>query len=143
MRRSVILTLSAAALLVPALAGCSAIESSVRDGVEQAITDASGGKLDVNLKEGVPEGFPSDVVPLVEGSTVGALSQIGGKDVWVITVQTPNSGSAARDALVAAGFAVDAEASTGEGSLVTLSSDAYDVKVVVTAESVLYTISAR
>lgn len=143
MRRSVILTLSAALLIAPVLTGCSAIESGVKSGVEQAITDASGGKLDVGLEQGLPADFPKDEVPVIDGQTTGIGSTVNGTKTWIVTVQAPNTGTAAKDALVAAGFTVDAEASAGEGSLVTLSSPVYDIKLVVTAETVIYTVTPR
>jgi len=143
MRRPATLALLAALVLAPTLAGCSVIESTVKDSVEQGIRDATGGDFDVNLDEGLPDGYPADAVPVVDGTVNGGRGTVDGKETFVVTVQAADAGTAAKDALVAAGLTIDGEIANGDGSIVSLSSAAYDVKLVTSAESILYTVTVK
>lgn len=143
MRRPASLALLAALVLAPTLAGCSVIESTVKDSVEQGIRDATGGDFDVNLDEGLPDGYPVDAVPVVDGTVNGGRGTVDGKDTFVVTVQATDAATAAKEALVAAGFTVDAEIANGDGSIVTMSTTAYDVKLVASADSILYTVTVK
>jgi hypothetical protein len=128
-------------LAVPAaLTGCAQIGETVTGGVEQAIEDATGGALDVNLSGGLPDGFPEDAVPLVSGDVMGASTTIDGRAGWVVNVTAKDSGDAASDALTGAGFTETGSASNADGSVVHLASDAYEVTVVSSAETVIYTV---
>ena len=129
------------ALAVPAaLGGCAQIGAGITGGVEQAIKDATGGALDVSLSGGLPDGFPKDAVPLVDGDVMGASTTIDGKAGWVVNVAATDSGDAASEALIDAGFAETGRASNADGAVVHLASDDYQVTVVSAAESVIYTV---
>lgn len=143
MRRTASLALLAALVLAPTLAGCSAIESTVRDAAEQGIRDATGGDFDVNLDEGLPDGYPADAVPVVDGAVSGGRGTVDGKESFLVSVGATDAGTAAKDALVAAGFTVDGEIGNGEGSIVTLSTAAYDVKLLASPDRVLYTVTVK
>lgn len=110
--------------------------------VQDAVREATGG--DVQLSEGVPEGFPTDAVPLIDGSVRGATQTKDATTHWVVLVSGDVSADEAEQALTDAGFTVDDEVSTADlGSVMTLSSDAYDVTVVGASDSVLYTVTTR
>ncbi len=110
--------------------------------VQDAVREATGG--DVELTEGVPDGFPTDVVPLIDGSIRGATQTEGSDIHWVVLVSGDVSADDAKKKLQEAGFTVDGEASTAKlGSVMTMSSDDYDVTVVGASESVLYTVTSR
>lgn len=143
MRRPATLALLAALVLAPTLAGCSVVESTVKGSIEQGIRDATGGDFDVNLDEGLPEGYPADAVPVVEGTVNGGRGTVDGKVTYVVTVQAADAATAAKDALVAAGFTIDAEVANGDGSIVTLSTTAYDVKLVASPDTILYTVTVK
>lgn len=129
-------------LFTPALTGCSFVEQTVNQTVQDAVREATGG--DVELTDGVPEGFPSDAVPLIDGSIRGATQTSGSSTHWVVLVSGDVSADDAEQELADAGFAVDGEVSTAElGSVMTLSNDAYDVTVVGSSGSVLYTVTPR
>lgn len=130
-----------ACLAIPtALTGCTQIGEGITGGVEQAIEDATGGALDVKLSGGVPDGFPTDAVPLVDGNVMGAETTIDGKAGWVVNVTAQDSGDAASEALTTAGFTESGRVSNADGSVVHLSGDGYDVTLVSTPETVIYTV---
>ncbi|HXH36827.1 MAG TPA: hypothetical protein VNJ54_20795 [Plantibacter sp.] len=118
MRRPATLALLAALVLAPTLAGCSVVESTVKGSIEQGIRDATGGDFDVNLDEGLPDGYPAEAVPVVEGTINGGRGTVDGKETFVVTVQATDAATAAKDALVAAGFTIDGEIANGDGSIV-------------------------
>lgn len=124
---------------VPAISGCSLVEDSVASGVEDVIKEATGG-LDVELSSGLPDGFPEDAVPVIDGDIFGAATTIDEKDAWVVSVSVKDSGAAARDALVDAGFAVDSEVTSKDGTAAQFSGNGYQVSLVVSSESVIYTV---
>ncbi|TQO21577.1 hypothetical protein FB385_0386 [Paramicrobacterium agarici] len=129
-------------MAAPALSGCSLVEQTMSQTVQDAVREATGG--DVELSEGVPQGFPTDAVPLVDGSIRGATQTQGSTTHWVVLVSGDVSADDAEQRLSDAGFAVDDEVSTAElGSVVNLSSDEYDVTVVAASDSLLYTVTPR
>ena len=128
-------------LAVPiGLTGCAQIGDGITGGVEQAIEDATGGALDVNLSGGLPDGFPAEDVPLVDGDVMGASTTIDGKAGWVVNVTAKDSGDAASEALTGAGFTETGRASNADGSVVHLASDAYQVTVVASTDTVIYSV---
>lgn len=130
-----------ACLVVPTvLTGCTQIGETITGGVEHAVEDATGGALDVNLSGGLPDGFPQDAVPLVDGDIMGASTTVNGKAGWVVNVTASDAGDAASEALTGAGFTETSRASNADGAVVNFSSDAHEVTVVSSAETVIYTV---
>ncbi len=137
------MALSAALLLggMTTLAGCSVADNvvggvvdEVRGGVDDAVTDVLGG-AGVSTDGNVPNGFPTDAVPLT-GTVAGGGA---GTDAtgWVVRTTLANAGefAAAQTALEGAGFegsAVNADETSGFG---TFTSDRYTVILTVTTGS--------
>ncbi|ANJ26562.1 hypothetical protein ATC03_07355 [Agromyces aureus] len=100
------LAVAAAGLAAGLLTGCvNPVEGLVKNGVEGAIEDATGG--DVSLGGELPEGFPAEI-PVVEGQiTVGIGT--GESNSWVVVVKSTEAdpAAAASAALEGAGFTVD------------------------------------
>ncbi|WP_166983317.1 hypothetical protein [Paramicrobacterium fandaimingii] len=141
-RRACVALIAVGVLFTPVLSGCSFVEQTVNQTVQDAVREATGG--DVELTEGVPDGFPTDGVPLIDGSIRGATQTDGSDTHWVVLVSGDVSADEAKKKLTDAGFSVDGEASTAKlGSVMTMSNDDYDVTVVSASESVLYTVTSR
>ncbi|MBG6239364.1 hypothetical protein IWX78_002343 [Mycetocola sp. CAN_C7] len=137
--RLVILVL--ACLVTPiTLTGCTQIGDGISGGVEQAIEDASGGALDVNLSGGLPEGFPEAEVPLVPGDVMGAATTVNGTAGWVVNVTAQDAGDAASELLTDAGFTETGRASNADGSVLSTTSDSFQVTVVSSPDTVVYTV---
>ncbi|TDE88011.1 hypothetical protein EXU48_24345 [Occultella glacieicola] len=127
-----------ALLATGAVAGCDAISGAAGDAVERAIEEAVDG---LDLSDGLPEGFPADVV-VVEGQTRGAArTDADGTTTWVALVSATDSGAAARTALEEAGFTVDNVITHDGGLIGQLSSDAYDVKLIASDTQVVYVVT--
>lgn len=76
--------------------------------VEDFIEGATGGDIDIEL-DAVPEGFPTEAVPLVEGDVVAgfAVPASDGKTAWQVTIAATDEATAegAGALLEAAGLA--------------------------------------
>lgn len=126
---------SVAALSATLLVGCAPIEDLVKQGVEDAISGATGAEIEADSKT-VPEDFPA-TVPLIEGE-VGSANRVAIANVKNWTVLLHPSGTpaeafaSAREQLEAGGFTagvVSAEAEPGG----TFTSDAYSVLLTTSA----------
>ncbi|WP_440711218.1 hypothetical protein [Herbiconiux sp. YIM B11900] len=103
---SLVLAVSLAALLGPALTGC--VGNPVESVVEGAVEQAGGGDVDLNSDGGLPDGFPAEV-PLYDGEVVSGLSAgtVADGGGWTVTVKVNDVEAdfkAINDQLVAAGF---------------------------------------
>lgn len=161
-RRSALVAL----LLGPALllGGCGSDEDRAEDAIEEAAQDAGedvevdvdGDDITIENSDGtvsmggdLPEDFPVDEIPVVEGDVQLAMGVA--EEGWQISIYVD---AAAEDAvseastlLEDAGFSLDEEATMGDVSTRTLSSDAYNVFLTATAAgdqtTVLYSIEVR
>ncbi|MBZ2196474.1 hypothetical protein [Occultella gossypii] len=123
---------------VGALSGCDAISGAAGDAVERAIEEAVDG---LDLSDGLPEGFPAEVV-VVEGPARGAArTDADGVTTWVALVTAADSGTVARSTLEDAGFEVDNVVTHDAGLIAQLSSDAHDVKLIASDTRVVYVVT--
>lgn len=126
-----------AALLV--LTSCSQLKEQAGDVVEHAIEDAVGG---LDLTDGVPEGFPVEAVPIVDGSTRGATkTESDGVVKSVVLVSAENSGPQAQDLLTDAGLQVDHKVGTDGGLLAQLSGNGHEVTLIASGSEVVYVVT--
>lgn len=111
--------------------------------VQDAVEDATDG--DVDLTRGVPSGFPTDAVPLIDGTVRGATQTSGSTERWVVAVTGSDvSGDEAKNLLTGAGFDVGRSASQEDlGSVTTLASAEYDVTLLTARQSVVYTVTSN
>ncbi|MCU1579140.1 MAG: hypothetical protein JWP19_1344 [Rhodoglobus sp.] len=132
MRKSItmILALSLAFTIVPAVAGCSVIKN--------VIDQQTGG--DVNLGgKSVPTDFPTADVPLTDGEVIYGAG-IKGTDgqVWNVTIKVADGSSfdSITSQLEAAGFTASEGigGSTADGGTGTFQSDKYGVAVIVSKD---------
>lgn len=140
--RSPFLALAATAALV--LGGCSSDEKQAEDAIEEAAEDAGedvevdvdGDDITIENSEGtvtmggdLPEGFPEDDIPLVDGTVIMGIGATG--QGYQITIQVDSDVADAVDEasglLEDAGFTLDESGSYGDLETATLSSDAYGV----------------
>lgn len=144
-RRSALVALMLGAAL--ALGGCGgsdeeraedAIEEAAEEAGEDVDVDVDGDDITIENSDGtvsmggdLPEGFPEDDIPLVEGDVLLAMGGEG--QGWQVSLAVDSSAedamAEARGLLEGAGFSVDEEAVMGEMSTATFSSDAYNVYV--------------
>ena len=144
-RRSALVALMLGAAL--ALGGCGgsdeeraedAIEEAAEEAGEDVDVDVDGDDITIENSDGtvsmggdLPEGFPEDDIPLVEGDVLLAMGGEG--QGWQVSLAVDSSAedamAEARGLLEGAGFSVDEEAVMGEMSTATLSSDAYNIYV--------------
>lgn len=111
-----------------ALAGCGS------NPIEQIVEEATGGEVDLGGNT-LPDGYPVDAVPVVEGEIIVGLG-VGGADAKVFNVTVKTTGDPtdeARQLLVDAGFTeqVAAQTNTADGTSFVFSSDAWYAMVVV------------
>jgi hypothetical protein len=155
----------AAAVLALAVSGCaggddkaaeSAIEEAAEEAGEDLDVDIDGDEVTIEGSDGamsvggdLPDGFPVDDIPLVDGEVLIAVGAEGqGYQVTLDVGDTPGEAMvAARDLLVGAGFALDEELVTGSIHSAQLSSDAYAVYLTATEAgdrtSLLYSVEIR
>ncbi len=118
-----------ALLIAPTLTGCFG-----GNPVEQIIEGATGGDVDLPGAS-LPEGYPSDEVPIVDGEILFGLKIGDGTSVaYNVTVKTSGDPTeAVRSALLGAGFTEQAEAqvTTAEGTNLVFTSDAWGALVVI------------
>lgn len=144
-RRSALVALMLGAAL--ALGGCGgsdeeraedAIEEAAEEAGEDVDVDVDGDDITIENSDGtvsmggdLPEGFPEDDIPLVEGDVLLAMGGEG--QGWQVSLAVDSSAedamAEARGLLEGAGFSVDEEAVMGEMSTATFSSDAYNIYV--------------
>ncbi len=161
-RRSALVALALGSALV--LGGCGSDEDRAEDAIEEAAKDAGedvdvdvdGDDITIENSDGtvsmggdLPDGFPEDDIPLVDGDIQLAM---GAEDEgWQISiyVDVPSDEAVAEGVslLEGAGFTVDEEAVMGDITTATLSSDAYNVYLTGTAAesqtALLYAIEVK
>ena len=125
--------LIALALLAgPTLGGCSLIPNPV-EGIVEGVT---GGDVELPGTE-IPEGFPTDEVPLYEGEVVFGLA-VGDGDAKAYSVSIRVPGPEAMDDIISqlesAGFESTVSGNSGEGATSIFTSDAWGVAVVIAQE---------
>ena len=128
-RVTVPLAILAAVAVGPALAGCSMLEG--------IIESQTGGEVDLG-GAGLPDGFPTADVPLIEGDIIFGVG-LGGEDgkVWNVTIKV--AGLEAYDTIKgqfeAAGYAVQDNGGTGADAVGgAFTSDKYGVLVGVASD---------
>ena len=112
-----------------ALAGCSLIEGQV----EGVIEETTGTEVELPGTE-LPEGFPVEEVPLIEGEVAFGVALGNGYNVSV-RVDGPEAMEAIVDQLEGAGFTAEVGGTAGDGATQAFSSDAYSVLVVLSKEN--------
>ncbi len=162
-RRSALVALALGSALV--LGGCGgsdedraedAIEQAAEDAGEDVDVDVDGDDITIENSDGtvtmggdLPDGFPEDDIPLVDGAIQLAMGAEG--EGWQISiyVDSPSDEAVAAGVslLEGAGFSVDEEAVMGDNSTATLSSDAYNIFLTGTAAdsqtALLYSIEVK
>lgn len=130
---------SASALLAvlvtaSALAACSPqdlIEDAAQNAAEEVVQGQTGEDVDIETGGELAEGFPSDVIPLVDGEiTSSVATDTGTGTAWIVLVTvegstTEDATNAARDLLIGSGFA-EPEAMAGLGMAI-LEKEGYQV----------------
>ncbi len=121
------LSIALAALLAPALTGCfgnplDGLADRVSEGladelgkkIEESIEGGTGGELDLDLEEGLPQDFPEDEVPLVDGEVLGGVRiVVEDKPNWQVSVRVADEAAVEQgkrlleDAGYTAAFATD------------------------------------
>lgn len=133
--------IAALALLLPmsTVAACSQAREQAGNVVEHAIEDAIEG---LDLTDGLPPGFPTEEVPVVDGPTRGAAQTTeDGPSTWVALVQAEDSGEQARELLTDAGLEVTHTVTTDVGVLAQLSGNGVDVKLIASPSRVVYVVT--
>jgi hypothetical protein len=136
-RKIITLALAGALALgaAPALAACSP-QQLVQDAVQNAVKDATGVDVDVNVDGGtLPEGFPAEV-PVISGEITSSGSLGTGADrAWSVVVKVSDPTTSYEDAkgkLLAAGFNADFDATADGASTGMFSNAQYSVVVATT-----------
>jgi len=124
----------AALVTALALVSTTTLAGCFGNPVEQIIEGATGGDVDLGGNT-LPDGYPADAVPVVEGEILmGIAVGDAASKVYNVTVKTDGDPTAqVRDLLVGAGFSEQtaAQATTPEGSSFVFTSDAWGVLVVI------------
>ncbi|NQX11320.1 hypothetical protein HQQ80_06765 [Microbacteriaceae bacterium VKM Ac-2855] len=139
--RSLPAAVAIAAVLTIGLSGCFAnpveqlVQNGVQDAVEGAVEGATGTQVDLGSGGELPEGFPKDAVPLVEGEIVyaGGVGTDGGQ-AWAVMIKVADRDAAYADLkqrLTDAGFSVSMESNTEGGAFAIFANDAYTVQATV------------
>jgi hypothetical protein len=139
----------AALVLALSISGCggddkaaeSAIEEAAENAGEDVDVDVDDDEITIENSDGsvtvggdLPEGFPAEDIPLVDGDVLMAMGASGqGYQVTLDVDDAPaDAMAAARALLEGAGFTVDEEGVMGTLYTATLSSDAYSVYLTAT-----------
>ena len=151
--RKIMTAVIASALVLgvaPALAACSP-QQLVQDAVENAVKDATGVDVDVNIDgTSLPEGFPAEITT-VSGDikTSGALG-VGAERVWTVSVVVADLATGFEEAtskLVAAGFTSSFDAAADGAYTGIFSNASYTVMVTGvndgTDNTVTYVVSSQ
>ena len=133
-RFTVPLAILLALAIMPALSGCFA------NPIEQIVEGATGGDVDLG-GAGLPDGFPSADVPIVDGEIIYGLG-IGNDDgkVWNVTIKVGGLDvvDEIKSKLEGAGFTAN-EAGVGgateDRATLLYDSDTYNVLVVVSRDA--------
>jgi hypothetical protein len=111
-RKVIALALAGALALgiAPLLAGCSP-EQLVQDAVQNAVKDATGVDVDVNMDgKTLPDDFPAEV-PVISGEiTLSGSVGAGGEKVWTVVFRTSDLAAGydeAKSKLTGAGYTAD------------------------------------
>lgn len=126
---------------VALVASCAQLKDQASDVVEHAIEDAVDG---LELSDGLPQDFPLDQVPVVEGPTQSATkTDSDGAVKIVVLVSAQDAGTRARDRLTDAGLEVDHEVTADAGLLAQLSGHGHDVTLIASGSQVVYVVTQR
>jgi ABC-type glycerol-3-phosphate transport system substrate-binding protein len=129
--------LALAGLLTIGLSGCFAnpveqlVQNRVEDAVEGAVEDAAGSDVDLGGTT-LPDGFPSDAVPVIEGEIVYGAGM--GGEAWAVMVKVADRDAAyaeVKQLLTDKGFETTMESSAEGGAFAIFTSDAYVAQVTV------------
>lgn len=135
--RSVSAALAIAVLLSLGLSGCFAnpVEQLVQNGVEDVVEGATGTDVDLGGAGSLPDGFPEDAVPVIDGEIVyGGGVGVEGGQAWAVMVKVTDRDAAyaeVKQLLTDAGFTTSMESNAEGGAFALFSSDAYAVQVTV------------
>ena len=142
--------MTAAAIVVmlgvaPTLAACSGnpVEDMVNGGLKQGLgTDAPN--IDMNSDGGLPDGYPSTDVPIIEGEISSGFSATqDGQTIYTVQIKAVGGLQSAKEKLIAAGFGVGSDVSQDGTGLVTLDKDPYSVSLTGSDEGVLYLVAVK
>ncbi len=126
-RRTAPLAIAIALVMTPALAGCFG------NPIESIIEGATGGDVDLGGTS-VPEGYPANEVPLIDGEILfgGSIGNADGR-IFNVTVKVADASALEQitSQLEAAGITTQSSGDTGDGATYIGSSDAWGVLVVV------------
>lgn len=121
-----------------------AVEQAAEDAGEDVEVDVDGDEITIESSDGtvsmggdLPDGFPEDDVPLVEGDVLVAMGAEG--QGFQVSLNVDMSAAEAMDEAVAllegAGFTVEETAEMGTMQTAALTSDAHQVFLTATDES--------
>lgn len=140
--RAVALAAALAIVVTPTLSGC------FRNPLEQIVEGATGGGVSLGS---LPEGFPAEEVPVIDGEIILALKVgEGAQTTYNVTIKTGSDDpfGTAKDALLRAGFTeqAGAQASGADGSTGVYTSEKWGVLLVTAKDgdswTVNYTVTA-
>ncbi|QAY73567.1 hypothetical protein ET445_09670 [Agromyces protaetiae] len=143
--RRLLTVLAGAAVTTTLLTGCfgNPIGDLVSGGAEKAIEDATGG--DVSLGGDLPEGFPKDEVPLVDGEILFAAgNDAEGETGWLVTVKATGADPVA-DAvakLEAAGYTEPTDVGVTVEGFAMRTNGTWNVLVTGDTDGLAYTITS-
>ena len=129
-RHAIALGIIVALAVTPALSGCSLVKNTIQN--------ATGGQVDVGGKS-VPENFPKDAVPLIDGEVVygGGVTTKDGS-AWNVTIKVKDVSAfdSIKSQLEGAGFTSPdgLGGTTGDGATGAWDNDKFTVVVVLTKD---------
>jgi len=123
------------------LVGCSGtpidnmIGGAVDGALERALEEARDAGIDVSTDGGIPEGFPTDAVPLIEGTVVGGGS--GGGIGWVVVVNADSMDrfADAQSALEQAGYAANVSNADDKSAFGSFAGADYNVQLTFSTDT--------
>lgn len=129
---------------VCALSGCianpieSLVENGVKNGVEQAVEGATGQDVDLGSPGTLPDGFPADDVPLIDGEITYSLGTSGedggGWAVFIAVADKDQAFDALKKKLTDAGFEATMESNEADTAVGIFTSEEYVVQASVTSD---------
>ncbi|SEE97946.1 hypothetical protein [Ruania alba] len=137
MRTTVRLLLTLFVVGLLGLGGCSLVQDRAEDVVEHAIEEAVEG---LDLTDGLPEGYPAEAVPVVDGDVRGASRTTDEGTEHVAVVSADDAGSAATDLLEGAGLEERHAVSSQSGRLVEYTGDGVHVTLIASGTRVVYVV---
>lgn len=121
------------------ISSCGLLQDRAAGVVEHAIEDAVEG---LDLTDGLPQGFPADDVPLIDGPAKGATkTDSDGQVKMVVLVSADDAGEEARDLLTDSGLQIDQTVSTDVGILAQLSGPDRQVTLIASQSQVVYVLT--